>query len=239
MSQPLIGITSFTHLNKYGNPMNAVMTTYIQAVAHAGGLPVLIPLGLEEPGYQGIFTHLDAILFTGGGDIQPACYGGQPHTKVADVDTDRDRVEMWLAQAAILHDKPFLGICRGFQLINVALGGSLYEDILDQKEGALKHDYYPDYPRNLLSHEVEIAADSQLAKILGLTSTQVNSLHHQGVRELAAQLTATAHAPDGILEGYELPGHRFGLAVQWHPEWLQEHVPMRRLFEAFIEASKH
>jgi putative glutamine amidotransferase len=238
MSQPLIGITSFQHLNKYGYPMHAVMAAYIQAVARAGGLPVLVPLGLEEEAYQALFARLDGILFTGGGDIAPDHYGGQSHSKVGDVDSERDRVELWLAKQVVEQDKPFLGICRGFQVLNVALGGSLYEDILDQKEGALKHDYYPDYPRNLLAHGVTIEPASRLAGILGLTAAQVNSLHHQGVRQLASRLTATAHAPDGMLEAYELPAHRFGLAVQWHPEWLQEHEPMRKLFEVFVEASE-
>jgi putative glutamine amidotransferase len=237
MGQALIGITSFQHLNKFGFPMHAVMAAYIQAVARAGGLPVLIPLGLEVAAYQALFERLDGILFTGGGDVNPDRYGGQEHSKVGDVDAERDRVELWLSQAVIAQDKPFLGICRGCQVLNVALGGTLYEDILDQKEGALKHDYYPDQPRSLLAHEVEIAPGSRLAGILGLTSTQVNSLHHQGVRQLASRLTATAHAPDGMLEAYELPAHRFGLAVQWHPEWLQEHEPMRKLFSAFVEAS--
>jgi putative glutamine amidotransferase len=235
MQPALIGITSFKTQNIYGYPMNAVMSAYIQAVARAGGLPLLIPLGLEEAAYQALFARLDGILFTGGGDIQPDLYGGQEHSKVGDVDADRDRVELWLAKQVVEQDKPFLGICRGFQVLNVALGGSLYEDILDQKEGALKHDYYPDLPRNLLAHGVEIAEGSRLANILGLTSTQVNSLHHQGVRQLASRLSATAHAPDGMLEAYELPAHRFGLAVQWHPEWLQEHEPMRKLFSAFVE----
>jgi len=237
MGQALIGITSFQHLNKFGYPMNAVMSAYIQAVARAGGLPVLLPLGLEDTAYQAIFERLDGVLFTGGGDVHPDRYGGQEHSKVGDVDAERDRVELWLAQAVIAQNKPFLGICRGCQVLNVALGGTLYEDILDQKEGAIKHDYYPDHPRSLLAHGVEIAEGSRLAGILGLTRAQVNSLHHQGVRQLASRLTATAHAPDGILEAYELPAHRFGLAVQWHPEWLQEHEPMRKLFEAFVKAS--
>jgi putative glutamine amidotransferase len=236
MYEALIGITTFRHMNQYGYPMHAVMAAYIEAVTRAGGVPVLIPLGLQEAGYQALFTRLDGILFTGGGDMHPDSYGGQAHSKVGDVDTERDRAELWLARQAAGSDKPFLGICRGFQVINVALGGSLYEDILDQKESALKHDYYPDYPRNLLAHGVEIAPESRLAKILGQTAPQVNSLHHQGVRKIAPSLSATAYAPDGILEAYELPGHRFGLAVQWHPEWLQEREPMRKLFEAFIKA---
>lgn len=237
MSKPLIGITTYQQVNSYGYPANAVMTSYIQAVANAGGLPVLIPLGLEIDAYQVLIERLDGILFTGGGDVHPEHYGGQAHIKVGDVDAERDRVELWLAQAVVAQDKPFLSICRGFQVLNVALGGSLYEDILDQKPDAIKHDYFPNQPRNLLAHQVILAEGSRLANILGLTSTSVNSLHHQGVRNLASPLTATAYAPDGLLEAFELPAHRFGLAVQWHPEWLQEHEPMRKLFRAFVDAS--
>lgn len=238
MANALIGITSFQTLNQYGYPMHAVMASYIQAVARAGGLPLLIPLGLENPAYEAIFERLDGVLFTGGGDVHPDHYGGKQHTRVGDVDAERDRVELWLAQAVIAQDKPFLGICRGCQVLNVALGGTLYEDILDQKEDAIKHDYYPDIPRSLLAHEVKIEPGSRLAGILGLTATQVNSLHHQGIKRLASRLSASAHAPDGITEAFELPNHRFGLAVQWHPEWLQEHEPMRKLFETFVQAAK-
>ena len=239
MGQALIGITSFQQRNKAGNAMHSAMAAYIEAVAHAGGLPVLIPLGLDETAYQALLERLDGVLFTGGGDVHPDRYGGKDHARLGDVDAERDRVELWLARAVATQDKPFLGICRGFQVINVALGGSLYEDILDQKPGALRHDYYPDIPRNHLAHSVKIEPTSLLANILGTTSPQVNSLHHQGVRQIAESLTPTAYAPDGILEGYELPTHRFGLAVQWHPEWLQEHEPMRRLFKAFVDASAH
>lgn len=238
MGQALIGITSFHDLNDTGYPMNAVMSSYIAAVASAGGLPVCIPLGLDESTYQSLFERLDGLLFTGGGDVHPSQYAGQPHHKVVNVDTDRDRTELWLARQVVSQDKPFLGICRGFQVINVAFGGSLYEDILDQKPGALKHDYYPNIPRNQLSHAVDIDPSSKLTHILGLSSTQVNSLHHQGVKHLAPQLTPTAYAPDGILEAYEIPSHRFGMAVQWHPEWLQEHEPMRKLFQAFVKAAE-
>jgi putative glutamine amidotransferase len=162
----------------------------------------------------------------------------QPHPTAHDVDVVRDRLEIALAQRVVKEGKPFLGICRGFQVLNVALGGSLYEDILDQHAGALKHDYFPNYPRTYLAHGMQVAAGSRLASILGVTALETNSLHHQGVRQVGDGLITTAHAPDGIAEAVELPEHPFGLAVQWHPEWMQEHAPMRQLFQAFVAAAR-
>ena len=127
--------------------------------------------------------------------------------------------------------------CNFFVAINVGMGGSLYEDILDQRPGALRHQYFPDWPRNHLAHTVQVEEQSRLAQILETTNIQVNSLHHQGVKELAPGLKPTAFAPDGIVEAFELPGHPFGLAVQWHPEWLQEHLPMQALFRSFVQAA--
>jgi putative glutamine amidotransferase len=234
---PLIGITTYRSKNEYGLPINALAEAYIQSVANAGGLPVLVPLGQPEEALEALLSRLDGLLFSGGGDIQPDCYGGLPHPSIYSVDADRDRTELHLAQVLIQRGQPFLGICRGFQVLNVALGGSLYEDIADQHPAALKHDYFPHWPRTHLAHLVQIEPTSRLAAILGQSEAQVNSLHHQGVRQVAAALTPTALAPDGIVEAVELPGHPFGLAIQWHPEWLQAHAPMRDLFKAFIQAS--
>lgn len=238
MSQPLIGITTYRSKNEYNLTINAVAEAYIQAIANAGGAPVLIPLGQSGDTLKSLVTSLDGVLFSGGGDIDPKLYSGQPHPRVYSVDPDRDRIEFELVQALIERRKPFLGICRGFQVINVALGGSLYEDIADQHPAALKHDYFPDWPRTHLAHGVQIKAGSRLAAILGSTEFQVNSLHHQGVRRVAAVLSATAFAADGLVEAVELPGHPFGLGVQWHPEWLQTCAPMRELFKAFIQAAR-
>jgi putative glutamine amidotransferase len=142
-----------------------------------------------------------------------------------------------LVQEALTQGKPFLGICRGLQVINVALGGSLYEDLLDQHPNALKHNRFPEEARDFLAHSVKIDEDSRLSNILSAEGAEVNSLHHQGIRQLAPQLRATAHAPDGVIEAVEAPAHPFGLAVQWHPEWLQAHLAMRALFEKFVMAA--
>jgi putative glutamine amidotransferase len=179
---------------------------------------------------------LDGILFTGGGDIALDRFDGMPHPRVGNIDPERDSIELSILESFINYKKPFLGICRGFQLIYVGLGGTLYTDIEDQMPGALKHDCFPEYPRSYLAHKVTVNSGSRLAKIMGETDISVNSLHHQGAKDIPRGLIPSAIAPDGLVEAVELPDHPFGLAVQWHPEWLKDHPAMKRLFRTFVEA---
>ena len=235
---PLIGITSsYTPAEdgKFGTI--TVGESYVQAVIQAGGLPVVIPVGLSEQEIEALFARLDAILLIGGADVDPARFGGKPHPRVYGIDYRRDAMEIQLTQMAAQRGKPFLGICRGVQVINVALGGTLITDIGDHKENALRHDWYPNVPRSYLAHRVSLDASSRLAKILGVTECEVNSLHHQGLLDVAPGLKVVASAPDALVEAVELPNHPFGLGVQWHPEWLQEHAPQRQLFGALIQAA--
>jgi len=235
--QPLIGITAARTTSPSGLPQFSVVETYARAVSQAGACPLLIPSGLSGNELDTILQRLDGVLFSGGGDIDPVHYDAGPHPKVGEVDPDRDRVELHLLQQVLQEDIPFLGICRGLQLINVGLGGTLYADIGDQLPGAQNHDFSPGWPRDHLAHEVQVTQDSRLAGILGLKLAEVNSLHHQAICQLAPGLLPTASSPDGLVEAVELPDHPFGLAVQWHPEWLTAHAPMRALFRAFIEVA--
>lgn len=238
MSAPLIGLTSNfvpAEDGKFGTIQAG--ESYVQAVLKAGGLPMIIPVGLSTTQLQTLVDRLDGVLFTGGSDINPVRFHGANHPRVYGIDDRRDALEIDLVQQFAETGKPFMGICRGVQVINVALGGTLYTDITDQMSGALRHDYFPDIPRNHLAHAVSVEPDSLLARILGGSAVEVNSLHHQGLDQLAPGLRTVAHAPDRLIEGVELAGHPFGLGVQWHPEWLQEHAPQRRLFQAFIEAA--
>jgi len=237
MITPLIGITTYRTPHQSGFPMFALAQAYVQAVIQAGGLPVLIPLGLPDDHLQGLLSRLDGILFSGGGDIDPARFGAEPHPEVDFVDPDRDRIEIQLIQAAIERSTPFLGICRGIQTLNVALGGSLYTHIPDQHPHALAHPYQEGNPRNFLAHEVRLQPGTRLSEILGQPNLMVNSLHHQGIDRLAQGLLAAAHAPDGLIEAVEWRGGGFGFAVQWHPEWLTDQEPMRALFRAFVKAA--
>ncbi len=238
MHAPLIGITTYQSTNKYGHSITGIGQYYIQAVSQAGGLPVLIPSSLPEDQLAILIARLDGIIFSGGGDVDPAAYGAESTPEVKLVNPERDRTEFQMVRDAIDTGLPFLGICRGIQVINVALGGTLYTHIIDQHPQGLEHAYYPDWPRDHLAHSVRVKKDSRLAKILGGDEVQTNSLHHQGIRILSPELRPTAWAPDELIEAVELPNHPFGLGVQWHPEWLTAHAPMRALFIAFVEAAR-
>lgn len=236
--KPLIGLTTFRKTSGYGYDYHAVTDAYVDALRDAGALPVLVPSGLAEEDLDRLRTRLDALLFTGGGDIDPAVYGGQPHPTVYDIDPDRDHTELHMVRRFAADGRPFLGICRGLQVVNVALGGTLYTHIMDQLPGAIRHDYWPDFPRDRISHPVQIAEGSALAGILDSPLVGVNSLHHQGIRDLAPGLSPAAHAPDGLIEAVELQDHPFGLAVQWHPEALSGEHRMPALFKAFVDAAR-
>lgn len=237
MSIPVIGLTTYSDKNKYGFPIVALQQKYMAALSEAGGAPVMIPSGLSEDACQALLGRLDGLLLTGGGDIAIERFHGEFHTSVEGVDPDRDDMEFTLLQAAAESGMPFLGICRGFQVVNVALGGTLFTHIQDQFPGAIKHDYDSGTQRQLLAHEVNVEKGSHLSGILGKSKLDVNSLHHQGAKDLSPMLRPAAYAPDGLLEALELPGHPFGLAVQWHPEWLTDQPETRRLFRAFVDAA--
>jgi putative glutamine amidotransferase len=237
MYPPVIGLTTYNSKNKYGFPIAALMHKYILAVTEAGGAAVLIPSLLNEDLQQALMTKLDGLVFTGGGDLDPASYGAESHPELDEVDTARDELELSLVKRAMETGLPFLGICRGFQTINVALGGSLYTHIAGQHPNAIKHKYDSGTEREVLAHKVLIASDSRLGKVFGETEFLVNSLHHQGVKQAAPGLTLAGFAPDGLLEALEVGNHPFGVAVQWHPEWLTSQAHARRLFQALVEAA--
>jgi putative glutamine amidotransferase len=237
MNIPLIGLTIYRAKSPAGLPIAAIAEAYLQSIMQSGGCPVLIPSGLRGEALAALFSRLDGIVFTGGGDIDPAHYRAASDPKISEVDPDRDKLEFTLLNQAVEMKMPFLGICRGLQVVNVGLGGTLYADIADQVPTASRHDYFPDWPRDHLAHSINVSEGSLLASILGEKELPVNSLHHQAVERLAPGLLPSAYSPDGIVEALEIPDHPFGLAVQWHPEWLTVHAPMRALFEAFVEAA--
>jgi putative glutamine amidotransferase len=235
MKSPLIGITTYRTHNRFGYSQICVNEAYISSVMGAGGTPFLIPLGLSEERLLSLLLQIDGVLFSGGGDLNPESYGSQMHPRVDNVDPDRDRVELFLIRKVIEMQLPFFGICRGLQLVNVGLGGGLYEDITDQRPGSLQHQSPASWPRDRLVHPVVVEKSSKLYEILDQPELLVNSVHHQGVRELASGVRATAFAPDGIIEAFEIDDFPFGLAVQWHPEWLQAHPSMQALFRSFVD----
>lgn len=235
---PLIGIVSYRMKHKEERYVTyAVDQPYVNAVASAGGMPVIIPVDMPLDRLSQLRNRLDAVMFTGGPDVDPDRFGGVHHPAVYGLDAMRDELEIQLVRLAAESGWPFLGICRGIQVINVALGGTLYTDIHDQVPGSLRHDNYPDIPRDFLAHNVRVESESRLAKILDADVVDVNSLHHQVIQKTAPSLKALAFSPENLVEAVELPGHPFGLGVQWHPESLQHMKPHRDIFHAFVESA--
>ncbi|MEO7084492.1 MAG: gamma-glutamyl-gamma-aminobutyrate hydrolase family protein [Gemmatimonadaceae bacterium] len=244
--RPIIGIPTQT-LQSLGGvsadiPASWVMSQrYILTLTHAGAIPWLIPL-VDDETLRGIYDALDGVFLPGGADIDPVSYGRAPHGLCDKTDRDRDRVELALARWALEEGKPMLGVCRGMQLINVAAGGTLFEDIAEQMPGAIRHDYFPfsepGFSRDYLAHDVEVAAGTRLASVFGAGSLMVNSMHHQGVRDLGQGLSVTATAPDGLIEALEGHDSRYLVGVQWHPEALTDtQEAPRDLFREFVETA--
>ena len=236
---PLIGLTTQRRDSDEGKQdIFGLRAAYIDSVRNTGGLPVLIPLGLAEAELYALFERLDGLVIPGGGDMQPELCGAEPHETIYGIDPDRDRVEVSLIRWAVAEAKPFLGICRGAQVMNVALGGTLYGDIASHAPStSLKHNWFPGYPYNLLAHPVAVAEATQLAGLMGSPIVEVNSLHHQAIHQVAPGVTVAAQAPDGLIEAIEVPQHKFALGVQWHPEWLQDRPEMRQLFAGLVKAA--
>ncbi|MCU0241491.1 MAG: gamma-glutamyl-gamma-aminobutyrate hydrolase family protein [Vicinamibacteria bacterium] len=209
--------------------------TYVDSISQAGAVPVILPPGAPESAAD-VLARLDALMITGGDDVDPALYGASAHPATTHVSRGRDDFEIALIKAALARDLPLLCICRGLQILNVALGGTLYQDIPSELPGAVRH--RGDGARHEKIHDVEIAPDTLLAALLGAGCLAVNSLHHQAIRDVAPGLAVSARAiPDGIVEAVESPAQRFLLGVQWHPEefWNREDV-FRPLFDALIKA---
>jgi putative glutamine amidotransferase len=240
--RPLIGITGFetAYPKPPHAPLYATGQRYVHAIDEAGGLPVILSPGLSDDSLRAVFERLDGLLLSGGGDIDPAIYGEEPHPTIWGQDMNRDRAELAMAQWAAETQKPLLCICRGTQVLNVALGGSLLQDIETMQPKALRHMYDQEVtPREEITHAVTVDADSLLGELIQSQTAQVNSWHHQAIKRLASDLKVVATAPDGIVEAIEIPGHRFALGVQWHPEWLYDRQPeMARLFNGLIAAAE-
>lgn len=215
---------------------------YRDAVIAAGGEPVLVD-GVGPQTAADALRGFDGLLLPGGTDVDPAAYGGRPHPAVDVAHPRRDAFELEAARVAKRSGLPTLAICRGMQVVNVALGGTLFEDLPDQYEAPnglrLRHQQTPDHARSETTHDVDVRAGTTLAAIAGAAAIQVNSLHHQGVRRIAYGLDPVAHARDGVVEAFELRSeHPFFIGVQWHPEELVEtDAPSRRLFASFVAAA--
>jgi putative glutamine amidotransferase len=215
-----------------------VNSTYLQAVQQAGGVPVALPPQLSPASMRRLTDDLDGLLLTGGGDVDPALFDEAPHATLYDVAPSRDTLETAVLHLALERGRPVLAVCRGLQVLNVALGGSLYQDVGADPGTQIPHSQKE--PRDQPTHKVTVTPGSRLAETLGADELEVNSMHHQAIRRLGRGLTAVAWAPDQLVEGAELDDPaRFVLGVQWHPEELVGHSePARRLFAALVAAAR-
>ncbi len=238
MTRPRIAITGVNRTWD-GQVRSGVNANYVRSVLVAGGLPVIIVPDLSPDEAVDLFGNCDGLLLTGGEDVGPNHYGAAPHPKLGGVDPRRDANELALVAEARARDLPILGICRGIQLCNVALGGTLFQDLPSQRPGAIDHD--PPVQRYVRSHAITITEHSKLALVLGTTELAANSFHHQAIDRLGKGLVVTATADDGVIEGIESADpNEWIVAVQWHPEELA-HEPDAadlRLFAALISAAR-
>lgn len=242
--KPLIGVPCQLDPGRHADeaPRYVLGRAYVECLRRAAGAVITIPCCLDPEMLRPIYRTLSGLLLAGGGDLHPERYGQEDSGAVADVDPERDEAELLLARWAMEDGLPILGICRGAQVLNVALGGDLVQDIPAQVPGALVHSPGPRQARHLAQHRVDLALDSRLAAILGQgrprAQVEVNSFHHQSAGRPAPSLRVVAQAPDGVIEGLECPDRPFVLGVQWHPEEMAStQAAHQALFAAFVAAS--
>ena len=208
---------------------------YLDGISQAGGLPLIFPFTSDEEELSQLMDRCDGFLLTGGHDVSPDIYGEDPLPQLQECCRKRDVMELIVLRKAVEQDKSVLGICRGLQFINAALGGTLYQDLPTQRPSGVEHHQSGAY--DAPTHDVELVADSPLCRYLGKTSMKVNSYHHQGVRDLADSLSVMGTAPDGLTEALYRPSSRFLWAVQWHPEFMfRTDADSREIFRAFVES---
>jgi len=233
--RPLIGITiGYSSRNQ---EIFSLRDDYVRAVEKASALPVVLAPGRPEDAAE-LLARVDGLLLTGGADVDPGLYGEDPHETVKRVIPERDAFEIGLCREALRKDQALLAICRGHQVLNVATGGTLIQDIPSQVSGARDHD--PETERWETAHEVRILPRTRLREILGRETIAVNSFHHQAVRGLGQGLVVSATSTaDGVIEGIEVPGRRLAVGVQWHPEAFWDRPEdFQPLFEALVKAAR-
>jgi len=233
MTKPLIGIGSDVQSPPGKRERAFAYLTYVDALRRAGAIPVLIPPQPENAAQ--LVRELDGLLLAGGDDCNPAVYGEEALPSVEPMDPRRQANEVSLAKAARESDIPTLGICLGVQVMNVAAGGTLVQDIDSQMETEIEH---ASEPEDRARHDVIIEQGTKLSNILPQRELNVNSSHHQAIRRVGEGLRVTAHAPDGVIEGLEDPRHPFYVGVQWHPEDMGGETSATSIFSAFVDAAR-
>ena len=242
--RPLIGIScsmgqAIYSMNQDNVPQmqHRLGDNYVKAIVQAGGVPVLLPNNMDLTSVEELSAGLDGFLLSGGGDVDPALFGERATEQLGAVTPRRDDFELALARYVINEtDKPVLGICRGIQVMNVAMGGTLHIDL--PSDGKLCHSLTM-YPRNVRTHDVKVTPGTRMEDIMSGSKGRVNSFHHQAIRDVADCFVISAvSADDGVVEAVEQPGERFMVGVQWHPEELVEYEEAQKLFRSFVEAAE-
>lgn len=241
--RPLIAVTALTYAgDNYRVPQVMLGVPYVNAIEASGGTALLLTPAHGAESIERILDSAHGLMLTGGEDIEPARYGEDPHPKLGSTNPARDAMEFAALEAALERQLPTLAICRGMQLLNVALGGTLYQDLPSQRPGAVVHEQKAAI--NQRWHEARVEPGSALGEIFGMDELFINSFHHQGVKNLAPEIRATIRAEDGLIEGIEAVEHPWVLGVQWHPERGEANAPGddrnpdRRLIWAFVEAAR-
>lgn len=244
MRKPVIGVScnyNYADIFQDGGDLSAihprwhyVCENYTRSIEEAGGIPLLLPIYKSEADLKYMLSTVDGVLITGGNDIDPLLYGEVDRGKCGRIIPERDQQDIAIVRY-IVHQttKPMLCICRGIQVLNVAMHGSLYQDL--ESDGPFYQHMKKNYPMNAVTHSVSIDPDSLLFGILKKTSLGVNSFHHQSIKSLGNRLRVTAKSEDGIIEAVELDGREFVLGVQWHPEKMYDSAEQKKIFAAFIE----
>ncbi|MCO6453364.1 MAG: gamma-glutamyl-gamma-aminobutyrate hydrolase family protein [Caldilineales bacterium] len=242
--RPVIGVPTQNQPAMQGSlPPTWIMGhSYVKALTASGAVPWLIPLlDDDEDTLRQMYEQLDGLFLAGGVDMNPETYGEEVSDFCGRIDVARDRVEITLTRWALDEHKPVLGVCRGIQVMNVAAGGTLYQDVMAQRPKTIRHDYFPytgEFARDEITHDVGVEAGSRLGKIVDAPRLSVNSMHHQGIKELAGAFRPAAYAADGLIEGMEAPNGHFAVGVQWHPEeFIGRDGATDRLFAAFMQAA--
>lgn len=234
--KPVIALTPYHNIEKDEPYMRPA---YMKAIRDAGGIPVILPLEADEEDLRQLLLQADGVLFTGGPDIHPFYFGEETQRFCGNVSMKRDSMELSLLNLSVEMKKPILGICRGIQLLNIGLGGDVYQDLPSQFEEDFPIAHTQPFGYDIPSHTVSVTDGTLLSKITQSGSIRVNSMHHQAVRKVAPGLVASGFAPGGLIEAVEMPGYPFFLGVQWHPEYLWEHDDAaRRIFGYFVDAAR-
>lgn len=238
MKRPIIGVSCMNDASEGGAPLMAVRPTYLRALEAAGAVPLLIHLTDDMAVARALYELCDGVLLPGGDDVDPCHFGEEQHPELGSVDAQRDAVELALARWSRDDGKPLMGICRGIQVLNVAFGGSLWQDIPSQLPGSLDHRHNTNLRQyDVHGHDLILEPDSWLAGRLDGAEVLANTMHHQAVKDVAPGLRVVGRSPDGIVEAVEGTGAQFVVGVQCHPEhlWRQAEPHWLRFFEGFVE----